>query len=150
MVNEVKAAGEILATLPVHGSRALSTNAGFSGKSPPQSGKPLPQPAAQIISTPKVATEPAPPKPAVATQPQPKAEHSAEAAQAAQVATRINDFLRESGRAISFRVTQNAGRTVVEEVDPDTGRVISELTSDDLLSLAKGLGISGLVIDSRA
>ncbi len=67
-----------------------------------------------------------------------------------ELAQRASHYLRESGRAISFRVQSAAGRTVIQEVNPDTGEIIAELTSAQLLSLAHGLGLAGHVVDERA
>ena len=78
------------------------------------------------------------------------AEKSKRATDLAALAERVGQYLRESGRAIAFKVESAAGRTVIHEIDPDTGEVIAEITSDDLMSLAKGLGLSGTLVNSRA
>jgi uncharacterized FlaG/YvyC family protein len=128
MANDVRP-GEILAAVPVQGSRAPITATDASGKLKPQipAGGKSPPPA------------PAPEEPRTGSR-----------ADLAALAERIGQQLRESGRAISFRVTNSAGRTVIHEINPDTGEVIAEITSDQLMSLARGLGFSGSLVNSRA
>ena len=131
MANDVRP-GEILATRPVQGGRAPTTATDASGKTKPQihaGGKVPPRvPVPEDKPTQRTGSE----------------------ADLAALAERVGQFLRESGRAIAFRVESAAGKTVIHEIDPDTGEVIAEITSDDLMSLAKGLGLSGTLVNSRA
>lgn len=120
--------GEIQATLPVHGGRA-PTQFKSGGNSLPLSG--IKPPVAPAKSDPVAVAKTSSPD-------------------FAALAARLNQFLRESGRAISFQIASVGGRSVVQEVNPDTGEVLAEITSDDFLSLAHGLGLSGLVINSHA
>ncbi len=95
-----------------------------------------------------------PPRPAV-TDPRVdrrKEQESSRARQAAlaELADRIGHFLRESGRPVSFKVESAGGRPVIQEIDPDSGEVIAEITPENLMSLARGLGLSGSLIDHRA
>ena len=132
MANDVRP-GEILATVPVKGVRAPTTATDASGKIKPQlnAGGRLPPP---------VRVEP------------PKAPEDRAGGQAslAAVAERIGQHLSESGRPISFRVSTASGRTVIHEINPDTGEVIAEITSENLLSLARGLGLSSALVNSHA
>jgi uncharacterized FlaG/YvyC family protein len=132
MANDVRP-GEILAAVPVQGSRAPITATDASGKLKPQI------PAGGKLSPPARAPAPAPEEPRTGSR-----------ADLAALADRIGQQLRESGRAISFRVTNSGGRTVIHEINPDTGEVIAEITSDQLMSLARGLGFSGSLVNSRA
>lgn len=123
---------------PVHEGRAPTTATDASGNLKPQSragGKAPPRPA---VSDPRVDRR--------------KEQESSRARQAAlaALAERIGHFLRESGRPISFKVESAGGRPVIHEIDPDTGEVLAEITPENLMSLARGLGLSGSLIDHRA
>lgn len=131
MANDVRP-GDILATRPVQGGRAPTTATDASGKIKPQ-----------IHADGKVP-------PRVPVPDDKPSQRTGSAADLAALAERVGKFLRESGRAIAFRVENAAGRTVIHEIDPDTGKVIAEITSDDLMSLAKGLGLSGALVNGRA
>jgi flagellar protein FlaG len=132
MANDVRP-GDILATRPVQGGRAPTSATDASGKTRPQkpAGGKLPPP----VPVPKGNPPP---------------EKTGREADLAALAERLGQYLRESGRAIAFRVENASGRTVIHEIDPDTGEVIAEITSDNLMSLAKGLGLSGTLVNSRA
>ncbi len=131
MANDVRP-GEILATRPVQGGRAPTTATDASGKLKPQipAGGKFP--------------------PRVPIPEDKPVQRTGSEADLAALAERVSQFLRESGRAIAFRVESAGGKTVIHEIDPDTGEVIAEITSDDLMSLAKGLGLSGTLVNSRA
>ncbi len=132
MANDVRP-GDILATRPVQGGRAPTSATDASGKLKPQ------RPAGGKL-----------PPPVAVSEPKQEAEKTNRAADLAALAERLGQYLRESGRAIAFKVESAGGRTVIHEIDPDTGEVIAEITSDDLMSLAKGLGLSGTLVNSRA
>lgn len=133
MANDVRPGLNIPATRPVQGGRAPTSATDASGNTKPQqpAGGKLPPPTA----VPKEKAEP---------------QRTGSQQDIAALAERLGQFLRESGRAIVFRVESSGGRTVIYEVDPDTGEVIAEITSEDLLSLARGLGLSGNLVNSRA
>jgi uncharacterized FlaG/YvyC family protein len=138
MANDVRPGEILLATVPVQGSRAPITAVDASGKLKPQipSGGKLP-PHSTVAAKPEEPPRPAEPR-------------TGSQADLAALAERIGQYLRESGRAISFRVSNSSGRTVIHEINPDTGEVIAEITSDQLMSLARGLGFSGSLVDSHA
>jgi len=139
MANDVRP-GEILATVPVQGSRAPSTATDASGKRKPQidAGGKIPP---RIPVPAKPDAQPEPPKPA-----EPRTGTQADLA---ALAEKLGQHFSESGRALSFRVSNSGGKTVIHEVNPDTGEVIAEITSDQLMSLARGLGFSGTLVNSR-
>ena len=132
MANDVRP-GDLLATRPVQGGRAPLSATDASGKSRPQrpAGGKSPPP----VAVPRQNEEP---------------QKTGSPQDIAALAERLGQFLRESGRAIAFKVENAGGRTIIHEIDPDTGEVIAEITSEDLMSLAKGLGLSGSVVNSRA
>lgn len=137
MANDLRP-GEILATVPVQGSRALVTATDASGKLKPQ-------PAAGGKSSPLIpvpARTESPPKP-----PEPR---TGTDANLAALAEKLGQHFSASGRAISFRVSNVGGKTVIHEINPDSGEIIAEITSEQLMSLARGLGFSGTLVDSRA
>lgn len=132
MANDVLL-GKVLATRPVQGGRAPTTATDASGKLKPQihaGGK-------------------SPPQAAVSAQPQ-KPEQASSKQDLTALAERLGRYLRESGRPISFKVQSEGGRTVVQEIDPDSGEIIAEITPENLMSLARGLGLSGTLVNSRA
>ena len=131
MANDVRP-GDILATRPVQGGRAPATATDASGKTKPQfnAGGKIP--------------------PRVPVPDEKPASRTGSEADLAALAERVGQFLRESGRAIAFRVESAGGKTVIHEIDPDTGEIIAQITSDNLMSLAKGLGLSGTLVNSRA
>jgi uncharacterized FlaG/YvyC family protein len=141
MANDVRP-GEILATVPVKGIRAPTTATDASGKIKPQvnaGGKLPPHIPVPAVPAAKSPEQSKPPEEKTGTQ-----------ADLAALAERVGQHLRESGRAISFRVSNSSGRTVIHEINPDTGEVIAEITSDNLMSLARGLGFSGELVNSHA
>lgn len=64
-------------------------------------------------------------------------ERQADAAQA--VAQRIQQYLRESGRELDFRVDADTNRTVVTVRDQTTGEVIRQIPSEEVLRIARSL-----------
>jgi len=134
MANDVLS-GITPALRPVQGSRASTTATDASGNLRPQTG----------------AGGKVPPRPAVSDrQVDQKKEQVSDRESLAALAARVGQFLRESGRPISFKVESAGGRPVIREIDPDTGEVIAEITPENLMSLARGLGLSGALIDQRA
>jgi hypothetical protein len=61
----------------------------------------------------------------------------------------LNKHLNDSGRASQFRVDPNSGK-LIQEINPATGEVTGEFPIDEFPALARGLGATGLLIDSRA
>jgi hypothetical protein len=110
-----------------------------TGKSLPSGGQVLPakaaaQPQEHAASKP---AEPAPP--------------AANSADFRALLARINKHLNDSGQPYQFRVDPSgAGSKVIQEVNPASGEVIAEYSAAEFPALARGLGISGLVIDSHA
>jgi flagellar protein FlaG len=72
-----------------------------------------------------------------ANRPEAPVERQVDAAQA--VAQRIQQYLRESGRELDFRVDADTNRTVVTVRDQTTGEVIRQIPSEEVLRIARRL-----------
>jgi flagellar protein FlaG len=65
-------------------------------------------------------------------------EHSAEQVQHA--VRQIEAFLQRMNRYLEFQVDEQSGRTVVTAKDRNTGEVIRQIPSEEVLRLARNLG----------
>jgi uncharacterized FlaG/YvyC family protein len=128
----------------VHGSRALTSATGQdqSGKTLPAGGNSA-DAAAQIRA--QTAQTPQTPQTAQAAAARARANTDLQA----QI-DRLNKNLRDSGRTLQFRLNSSSGRTLIQEINPDSGAVVGELPAAEFPSLAQGLGYSGLLIDRHA
>jgi uncharacterized FlaG/YvyC family protein len=118
---------KIPATSLVHGSQAITTV-----RVPQLGGKVLP-PSGNTAATAAAHRSPPAAKPDLQ----------------AQVAL-LNKYLNESGRPDQFRVAPQAGANFIQEINPATGQVIAEYPATEFPALARSLGVSGGLIDSRA
>ena len=58
----------------------------------------------------------------------------------------VNKFIEPAGN-IEFQIDEQSGRTVMRLVDKETGSVLRQLPSEEMLALARALAkLSGLVI----
>jgi uncharacterized FlaG/YvyC family protein len=62
----------------------------------------------------------------------------------------LNKHAQNSGRPNQYRLSSSAGHSVIQEVNPDTGKVLSEIPASEFRALAQSLGISGLLVDAHA
>jgi hypothetical protein len=62
----------------------------------------------------------------------------------------LNKYLNDSGRADEYRVDPGSSGKLIQQINPANGEVIGEFSVDEFPSLARGLGASGLLINSRA
>lgn len=62
----------------------------------------------------------------------------------------LNQFLADSQRSFRFQVDDATGDTIVRIVNPDTGEVVRQIPSEDVLAAAHALRTSGNLIDARA
>jgi uncharacterized FlaG/YvyC family protein len=62
----------------------------------------------------------------------------------------LNKNFNDSGKPIQFRIDPASGNKVIQEINPATGEVVGEYSAAEFPALARGLGVSGLVVDSRA
>jgi hypothetical protein len=118
----------IPATSPVHGSQAPSTVVvqQSSGKTLPQSGNAAAGSAARAQSA------------AAAEKPNLEA----------QVAL-LNKYLNDSGRPDQFRVDPSSGSKLIQQINPATGAVVGEFLASEFPALARSVGVSGVLVDSR-
>jgi uncharacterized FlaG/YvyC family protein len=112
----------------VHGSRAQASETvkSDSGNALPPSGNRLP------------------PKPVIGAAPVSK-KPDVEA-----LVSQLNKHLNESGRPDQFRLDTSAGRSVIQQVDPNTGEVVAEYSEAEFPMLAQGLSGAGRLLDTRA
>src|SRR5260370_22185469 len=105
----------------------------------PSSGKSLPPGGS---STAALATNPKPAKPADNSA-KPPPDLPALLAQ-------LNKHLQSSGRPNHYRLDSSSGHPAIQEINPDTKEVVSEIPASEFKALAQELGISGLLLDAHA
>jgi uncharacterized FlaG/YvyC family protein len=62
----------------------------------------------------------------------------------------LNKHAQNSGRPNQYRLSSSAGHSVIQEVNPDSGKVLSEIPASEFKALAQSLGISGFLVDAHA
>jgi uncharacterized FlaG/YvyC family protein len=62
----------------------------------------------------------------------------------------VNKHLQSSGRPNHYKLDISAGHSVIQEINPDTSKVVSEIPATEFKALAQSLGISGLLLDAHA
>ena len=105
----------------------------------------LPAPSVASDSTagsrPNVPAASAEPTPAPAARNQSAQQPTRAAVQAA--AQQLQDYLATAGRTLEFRLDQNTGMTVVTVKDSESGDVIRQIPSEEVLKIAESLKASG-------
>jgi uncharacterized FlaG/YvyC family protein len=104
----------------------------------PASGKFLPPGGS---STAALATNPKPAKPA---------DSSAKPPDLHALLAQLNKHLQSSGRPNHYKLDSSSGHRVIQEINPDTSQVVSEIPASEFKALAQELGISGLLLDAHA
>jgi uncharacterized FlaG/YvyC family protein len=121
-------------TAPLRGVQAPT-----SATANPASGKFLPPGGS---STAALATNPKPAKPA---------DNSAKPPPDLQaLLAQLNKHLQSSGRPNHYKLDSSSGHQVIQEINPDTSKVVSEIPASEFKALAQSLGVSGLLLDARA
>ena len=65
-----------------------------------------------------------------------------------QMAQQLQDFMGEMNRSLQFKVDEDSGRDVIKVLDKDSGEVIKQYPSEEVLSLVSKLSKSaGILID---
>lgn len=62
----------------------------------------------------------------------------------------LNKHLQSSGRPNHYKLDSSSGHRVIQEINPDTSEVVSEIPASEFKALAQELGISGLLLDAHA
>jgi uncharacterized FlaG/YvyC family protein len=62
----------------------------------------------------------------------------------------LNKHLQSSGRPNHYKLDSSSGHRVIQEINPDTSQVVSEIPASEFKALAQELGISGLLFDAHA
>jgi len=67
-----------------------------------------------------------------------------------QLVAQLNKYLNDSGRPNQFRVDPASSGKTIQEINPASGEVIGEYSVAQFPELARSLGVSGVLVDSRA
>jgi uncharacterized FlaG/YvyC family protein len=67
----------------------------------------------------------------------------------AQVA-QLNKHLNDSGRPNQFRVDPNSDNKLIQQINPASGEVVGEFLISEFPALARSVGVTGVLVDSRA
>ncbi len=112
----------------VHGSQAhISVSIQErGGKSLPHGGKTAPEPAAH-------------PAPAASS-----------AASVQALVAQLNKHLNDSGYPNQYRVDPNSNGKLIQQINPASGEVVGEFAISEFPALARSVGVSGALVDSRA
>jgi hypothetical protein len=62
----------------------------------------------------------------------------------------LNKYLNNSGKPDQFRVAPDSDDKLIQQINPANGDVIAEFPASEFAALARSVGISGVVVDSRA
>jgi hypothetical protein len=119
--------GQIPATSAVQGSHAT-----ISVSPPAASGKSLPPGGKNAAQAAAVEPEPA------------------RSADAKSLVALLNKYLNDSGRPDQFRVAPSSDDKLIQQINPANGEVIGEFAVSEFPALARSVGASGLMVDSRA
>jgi uncharacterized FlaG/YvyC family protein len=123
---------KISATSLVHGSQAPTTvTVQRSGKTLPPSGK--------------AAAEPAALRPTAAE----KAGTAAGSTDLQNQVSFLNKFLNDSGKPDQFRVDPTSDGKLIQQINPATGQVVGEFPASEFAELARSVGLSGVLVNSR-
>lgn len=65
---------------------------------------------------------------------------------------RMNAQMMESRRALRFQVDESSGRTIVTVLNPETGEIVRQIPSPEMMALARSLeaGGKGAMLQERA
>ena len=117
---------------------AVQKNISNQARAPQQSVKSDAQVVAQVIST------------------EIKASGVNEAAEptrevVAKAAAQIQDFVSSMGRNLNFSIDESTGYNVVRVVNPDTGELIRQLPSEELLKISRDFQrLNNVLVSQRA
>jgi flagellar protein FlaG len=76
---------------------------------------------------------------------------SASSAEVQKAVSRMNDYVQNLQRDLHFRVDDSSDRVVVTVVDSESGHVIRQIPSEEMLAVAQSLEqIQGLLVNEQA
>ena len=109
----------------------------------------------QVRSATAKTASPAPSAPAMPRQelpgsgkPVPPASDNSEIMQAV---SRLNDYVQSVRRDLQFRVDESSNRVIVSVVDSESGEIIRQIPSEEVLAVASSLErAQGLIVNERA
>ena len=104
---------------------------------------------ARAISTSTAAPSDKPANAAVVTTSGTDGQTTGAHADVRNLVAQLNKSLNDSGRPDQFRVDPQSGSTI-QEVNPANGAVIAQFAASEFPALARSVGASGLLFDSRA
>jgi hypothetical protein len=61
----------------------------------------------------------------------------------------LNKYLNNSGKPDQFRVAPDSDDKLIQQINPANGEVLAEFPASEFAALARSVGISGVVVDSR-
>jgi flagellar protein FlaG len=72
--------------------------------------------------------------------------------QALELATqRIREYLNSSSATLEFSIDQHSGRPLLRVIDLETGQLIRQIPSEEVLAIARALDhVQGLLLQQRA
>ena len=62
----------------------------------------------------------------------------------------LNKHLNDSGRPDQFRMAPSSDGKIIQQVNPSTGEIVGQFSASEFPALARSVGASGLLFDSRA
>lgn len=75
----------------------------------------------------------------------------ADSGEVKQAVSRLNSYVQNLRRDLQFRVDEDSNRVIVTVVDSESGEVIRQIPSDEVLAVAQNLQHAhGLLVDERA
>jgi flagellar protein FlaG len=65
---------------------------------------------------------------------------------------RMNALMTEGRRALRFQVDEASGRTIITVLNPETGEIVRQIPSPEMMALARSLdaGGTGVMLQERA
>lgn|SRR5690606_37936610 len=74
----------------------------------------------------------------------------AAAKQAAALAVEhLNELLRAAERRVRFQIDEESGKTLIFVVDAATGEIVRQIPPNQLLTLARRVGVPGAILDAQ-
>ncbi|MDH3645495.1 MAG: flagellar protein FlaG [Gammaproteobacteria bacterium] len=64
----------------------------------------------------------------------------------------VREFVADMQRDLQFTVDENSGRTIITVIDSESGKIVRQIPSEELLQIAETVASGGSInlIDSRA